>query len=200
MTQTMNSQTMTMPGYHGLHIAPSPSIARRFVAAFRGRKMQGVVVEVPEGFRGVVLGSADAAEGAAGGVGRGRAEPAVPKGAGEKKGGRATRQSTRGKKDEDDASDGGDVTADAGAGRTLRATSKFSAFTLWSADVDVDAGSDEYLRSLSEYQRLSAEVGDVIPGADIGSPRVHTCLCRFTEHALSFTDLPAMHIDRYRPN
>jgi hypothetical protein len=122
--------------------------------------MQGLTVDLPEGFSGIVLSSED--------IGKRKVveRPAAPRKKGEKKGGRATRRSMRDRKD--DVDDDGDVTMedqeaceDSESTKTLRATSKFSSFTLWNADVDVDEGRDEYLRSLSEYQRLSAEVTSI---------------------------------------
>lgn len=119
-----------------------PGLKARFVAAFRGRAIQGLAVALPAGFGGVVLRSED--------KGKGREAPAK-----RAKEGRGARSAKR--------REGDDVVmldeeADVEETKALKPVAKFASFTLWNADVDVDEERDEYLRFLSEYQRISSEV------------------------------------------
>ncbi|KAF8527307.1 ribonuclease H2, subunit C [Gautieria morchelliformis] len=142
---------------------PGPSLAQRckarFSSAFRGRTMQGLGVDLPDGYSGIVLKNEKMANG------QDTIPPKRPAStkAKRQKGRRATRSLARA--NADDAEEDGDVVMEGertddhnDVVHTLHPTAKFSSFTLWNADVDVDAGRDEYLRALSEYQQLSAEI------------------------------------------
>ena len=133
----------------------------RFTSAFRGRKINGLSVDLPEGYSGVVLQPEELGTVKGKDVAPKKRLPPRAKG---QKGRRTTRSSARNNVD-NDMDDDGDIgmegetsDGDNSVIQTLRPTAKFSSFTLWNADNDVDEGRDEYLRALSEYQQLSAEV------------------------------------------
>ncbi|KAH9951117.1 ribonuclease H2, subunit C [Amylocystis lapponica] len=138
----------------------SPSLATRFVAAFRGRTVQGLTVDLPTGYAGLVLQTPDAAKDK---VDKARkdadardAQAGQSKKAGKR--GASLRSSARAAHGDVDAV-AEDPRGDEGPRvRVLRPTSAFSSFVLWSPDIAVDEGSDEYLRSLSEWTRLAAEI------------------------------------------
>ncbi|KAF8511809.1 ribonuclease H2, subunit C [Hysterangium stoloniferum] len=128
----------------------------RFCSSFRGRKMKGLTVDLPEGYIGVIVAPEDDGKE----VKRPRESPV-------KKGRKGNRRSTRRKagEDEDDDMHNTDIPEeepDAASIKTLTLSGKFTSFTLWNADADVDEGRDEYLRSLSEYQCLMAEARSVV--------------------------------------
>jgi ribonuclease H2 subunit C len=117
--------------------------------------MQGLKIELPSGYSGVIL----AGEGAAGKSKTPAIKAKIKRVNKPKSKGRATRSATRADDDED--MDGeGDVHEDDDSRktRTLIPTAQFSSFVLWHPDIPVDAGRDEYLRSLTEWIRLSDEV------------------------------------------
>ncbi|KAI0358227.1 hypothetical protein OH77DRAFT_1421538 [Trametes cingulata] len=126
---------------------------RHYTAAFRGRLMHGMKVDLPEGYAGVVLRTPDdhkptaPSSGSTGG--RTRSKGAV-------------RSAKRSKRDEDDAIDVDEEMPDApeeeGPVRVLTPAAQFSSFVLWHPDIPVDEGRDEYLRSLTEWTRLAAEI------------------------------------------
>lgn len=136
-------------------------VKARFTAAFRGRRLHGRSVDLPDGYSGIVLKPEElqSEKGAAGAPPKRLALANNER----RKGRRSTRNSTRANMDSVDGD--GDVPmdqetldGDEEVIQTLRPTAKFSNFTLWNGDVDVDEGRDEYLRTLSEYQHLLAEV------------------------------------------
>jgi hypothetical protein len=129
----------------------------RFISSFRGRKIQGLKVEMPPGYVGVVLKSdAMSSEiGRAAGRATRKVSKAKPKT-------RSTRSTTRvidvDERDMHDAMDVDESCADPAVIRTLAPVSQFSSFVLWHADHPVDEGRDEYFRSLTEWTRLAHEV------------------------------------------
>ncbi|KII86010.1 hypothetical protein PLICRDRAFT_178307 [Plicaturopsis crispa FD-325 SS-3] len=136
--------------------------AARFVAAFRGRTVHGVTVDLPEGYAGVVLrGDSDGMSGGSRNNSRLEKKPLE-----KPKSKRRTRTSTRAggvDMDVDVAEEAENESADAqqdsgGPSRTLELAGTFSSFVLWHPDIPVDDGRDEYLRSLTEWTKLSAEV------------------------------------------
>lgn len=164
----------------------SPIVAKleslkRFVAAFRGRRVVGVEVPLPEGYSGLVLRSDVPSKN----IGQANKSSSIRKAAvkanTDTKGGRkaSTRRTRRSKAAEvdvvdidaeeqtsntmdlDDTADpsltlnGG---ADEGEVKTLKATQTFQSLLVWNADVAVDVGRDEYIRSLREWTALASEV------------------------------------------
>ncbi|KAE9396705.1 hypothetical protein BT96DRAFT_977347 [Gymnopus androsaceus JB14] len=135
----------------------------RFISAFRGRTVQGLQVDLPEGYTGVVLRSED--DGTAKGNGiKSKGKGLVnSKGKGkqqEEK--RFTRRSARSRISEDEEMDvdheeEGDE-EDKGPESTLNLTpsSQFKSFVLWHPDIPVDTGKDEYMSSMSEWIRISS--------------------------------------------
>ncbi|KAG6865650.1 hypothetical protein C0991_000569 [Blastosporella zonata] len=136
----------------------SPSLAKRvtdattrFISSFRGRTIQGLKFEVPEGYMGVVLRADDASNAKT----RGKN---VEK---RKATGNAGKRRTRGSKREEnndsepELMEGGAMDMDEEEIRTLSVASQFSSFVLWHADHPVDEGRDEYLRSLNEWTKLA---------------------------------------------
>ncbi|KZT07337.1 uncharacterized protein LAESUDRAFT_124757 [Laetiporus sulphureus 93-53] len=121
---------------------------KRFIAAFRGRTVQGLQVTLPVGYGGLVLRTPDE-----------KPKNDSPQGrTGEKKrkgGMRLTRHSARAVIDDDaeETLDDPDTPV-----RRLQPTATFSSFVLWNQDIPVDDGRDEYLRSLTEWTRLAAEI------------------------------------------
>ncbi|KAJ6561130.1 ribonuclease H2, subunit C [Mycena vulgaris] len=125
----------------------------RFIATFRGRTMQGLKVELPSGYAGVVM----AGEGAVGTGKLSALKTKVKRAVKAKtKTGRATRSATR-DDDEMDADEANEAEDQTNA-RTLMPTATFSSFVLWHPDIPVDPGRDEYLRSLTEWIRLADEI------------------------------------------
>ncbi|KAG8908591.1 hypothetical protein FRB99_004879 [Tulasnella sp. 403] len=142
-------------------------LRQRFVSAFRGRRMHGTEVVLPEGYSGVVFSVPDVKVGSK----RGR-ESDVDAGRPEKKIKASTRSTRRGRTGEVEI-DGQDVEVEDGLEgscqeeygdtevRRLVPTSTFSSFVIWNSDRRVDEGRDEYLRSLDEWVRMSALVHSV---------------------------------------
>ena len=143
----------------------SPSFTQRararFTSAFRGRTIQGVNVDIPDGYSGIVFKTEELGMGKETDVPPKRLASAKGK---QRKGRRTTRGSYRnvdnvdGDGDGDINMEGPALKEDNGVMQTLLPMAKFSSLTLWNADIDVDEGRDEYLRTLSEYQRLLHEV------------------------------------------
>ncbi|KAJ7777367.1 ribonuclease H2, subunit C [Mycena metata] len=139
---------------------PDNSLARRvteattrFIATFRGRIVQGLKVDLPSGYAGVIM-TGESASASKVGAFKTKIKRAVKA----KTTGRATRSVTRAD-DEDDEMDGDDLeTPDLKNARTLMPTAQFSSFVLWHPDIPVDPGRDEYLRSLIEWVHLANEI------------------------------------------
>jgi len=145
----------------------------RFISSFRGRTIQGLKVDLPEGYGGLVL-RADAVGGTktekpvskftAKAMGKQKAANAPTR--------RATRSAARAEADADDVevnSEAMDVDVNDDmvnleeedvqrTVRTLVPSSQFSSFILWHPDNPVDETRDEYFRSLKEWTRLAHEI------------------------------------------
>ncbi|KAF8586466.1 hypothetical protein K439DRAFT_1408866 [Ramaria rubella] len=151
-------------------------VKARFTSAFRGRRMQGITIDLPEGYSGLIFTT----EGADSELPQGKGKAAARLAAHDKrqvhtkgkakKSKRTTRSSTyddtNAEEEDMDTNVDGESVADSNDAeliKTLRPTAHFSSFTLWNADVDVDEGRDEYLRFLSEYQQLLAEIHRIDP-------------------------------------
>lgn len=119
------------------------SLQRHYSAAFRGREMRGLQVDLPEGYRGAVLRIPDVHETESSSkVERNRK--------------RGKKQQSLSQEEEDmDMLDGDDAEE---LRRVIRPIATFPSFVLWNPDIPVDEGHDEYLRSLHEWTRISAEV------------------------------------------
>ncbi|KAF5379437.1 hypothetical protein D9615_006517 [Tricholomella constricta] len=178
-----DSQPNTMP------VASPGTLAKRvteattrFISAFRGRTIQGLKVQLPAGYVGVVLRAEGAADGTRHGIDGGEKERQAKKkgkanGKGKEKSttwkGRVTRSKKRAdeeneeaeRMDGDDSMDVGDdgglydgaghALVDEEATRVLTISSQFSSFILWHADHPVDEGRDDYARSLTEWTQLA---------------------------------------------
>ncbi len=130
--------------------------SRHYVAAFRGREMHGVLVDLPDGYAGIVLRAPDdkKGKGVASDNRRREEEKPVSKG-------RTTRRSKRAQEEvkvEDEEMDTAGIASEEGPTRVLEPVSTFSSFLLWHPDIPVNDGRDEYVRSLKEWTRLAAEV------------------------------------------
>ncbi|KAI0367623.1 hypothetical protein BV20DRAFT_1024243 [Pilatotrama ljubarskyi] len=132
--------------------SPADFCSRHFTAAFRGRSLHGLKVDLPHGYAGVVLRSPDDHK-----------TSAPPSSAG---GSRTRSKGARGNakrshREEEDVIDVDEEMPDAddeGPVRLLTPAAQFSSFVLWHPDIPVDEGRDEYLRSLTEWTRLAAEI------------------------------------------
>lgn len=158
-----------------------------FSAAFRGRRVVGQYVRVPEGFTGVVLTGNGAASTVSQPKVNAKASVSTPAADSSKSTSRAkalkakaaAKLKAKGKQlsldDEDespeDESQQGMPNEDKILGnndnisgqnpveeRTFEITGKFQSFKLWNPDVPIDEGSDEYIRSLQEWMVLSSEI------------------------------------------
>jgi hypothetical protein len=111
-------------------VAPNCRVDKeeRFVAAFRGRTVHGLRVDLPEGYGGIILRTAEEASGD-----------------------ESCRMEVDGAEDEVDPEE--HVSS-----RTLKPTETFASFVLWQPDHRVDEGKDEYYRSLTEWTQLTAQV------------------------------------------
>ncbi|GBE89516.1 hypothetical protein SCP_1601780 [Sparassis crispa] len=138
--------------------------SKRFVAAFRGRIMQGLTVELPQGYAGIVLRTPDDGKDKHAGASRDvELEREKARDKGKKAGKRSTRRSRATEVDPGEDGDTGDFNMEAAwdhdaPSRVLEPTSSFSSFVLWHPDIPVDEGKDEYLRSLTDWTRLAAEI------------------------------------------
>lgn len=133
-------------------------MAKRFMAAFRGRTVQGLAVDLPEGYAGLVLRTPVAGKEKDADARKNEEDHA--RGKAKEKTKRTTRRSVLDGAADMDASneDAAPAEEQDTRPRILQPTSTFSSFVLWHQDIPVDEGSDEYLRSLTEWTRLAAEV------------------------------------------
>ncbi|KAH7890935.1 ribonuclease H2, subunit C [Phlebopus sp. FC_14] len=141
------------------------SAVERFVAAFRGRRICGQAVCLPDGYGGLVLQASSLTKGKGENDGKPSASKPQFKAKPKSIKGRTTRRSTRSKKveeedenlevDEEGTSQQADASVEV---RKLIPASTFSSFTIWSPDIPVDEGRDEYMRSLIEWTKLAAEI------------------------------------------
>ncbi|THH11515.1 hypothetical protein EW146_g8015 [Bondarzewia mesenterica] len=155
------------PTSHRQDAGPSTPTAKRFVSAVRGRAIQGLEVQLPKGYSGLVLRGDSRGD-----IPDSRHSKLKENGNGRAKGKRATRKSAKAMQhedededivDQDHDGDGGLEGAYEGAVRVLKPTAQFESFVLWHPDIPVDEGRDEYLRSLTEWVGLAAEVTMKIP-------------------------------------
>lgn len=142
----------------------------RFISSFRGRVIQGIKVELPLGYIGLVLrDEKEDMKTDAKGKSRGKGKTKEPvKDKVPQSQGRTTRSTNRTQKVvamsqtvEDDAMDVGEEKWEMPNDvpeRTFVPTSRFSSLILWHADIPADGGRDEYFRALNEWTRLAHEV------------------------------------------
>ena len=153
-TDVTNSET-TRPAPTSTKI-PTSSLGARFTAAFRGRTMKGVTVNLPEGYEGIVFHADDEiASGVGGAYDRVDREEEKPKRG--RRGRKAEIIAIEEDVDMEEDGNGADE-EDAEEKRILKPTAQFSSFVLWNPDFPVDPSRDEYLRSLTEWTKLAAEV------------------------------------------
>ncbi|KAI0788894.1 ribonuclease H2, subunit C [Abortiporus biennis] len=134
--------------------APVDGTGTHFVAAFRGRTIRGLKVNLPEGYTGLVLRTPEHSSSSS------KPISSKPK-SNRTESRRSTRRSAQAKQDVDvDEIEEMemDVAEDEVPVRTLNATSSFNSFALWNPDIPVDVGRDEYLRALKEWTALSNEI------------------------------------------
>lgn len=134
-------------------------LKKRVISAFRGRKLKGVVVDVPEGYTGVILRAdddeeEDSSSGTLGLIPK-KQRPLVRPNSPKKRSKRLTRRSAAALEVENDVSpefetEQSSVTET----KVLRPVGKFNSIAIWSPDVDVDETYDEYIRTLDSYRRL----------------------------------------------
>lgn len=143
---------------------PSP-LGARFIAAFRGRTVQGATVNLPEGYGGIVLRALDESRGPGASTSTIKQEAGrVGTGTKAKRGHKAAiRDVDHGDMDvnegfADASQDTSLEDAEAGSVRILNPSATFSSFVLWNPDLPVVEARDEYLRSLTEWTTLAAEV------------------------------------------
>ncbi|KAH8093826.1 ribonuclease H2, subunit C [Cristinia sonorae] len=135
------------------------SLQRHYVAAFRGRAMHGLEVDLPEGYSGLVFRSPPANEKPTGskkdGIPESRKKGVQPQT------GRPRRQSRAPVEEAEEGVEDADMhngAEDDELRRVLRPQGTFSSFRLWNPDIPVDEGRDEYIRSLTEWTKLAAEI------------------------------------------
>ncbi|EJC99935.1 uncharacterized protein FOMMEDRAFT_142460 [Fomitiporia mediterranea MF3/22] len=158
-------------------------IRKRLIAAFRGRRVVGTEVSLPEGYTGLVMISA--APGTStlemSPIGNDRKENGRVNGSAKFRRKTAARGSRRTKPIDIDDDDGAmepkdrrsqEMDADdavhqslilhndshEGEVRTLKATQTFRSLLVWNADIAVDEGRDEYIRALREWAAIAAEI------------------------------------------
>ncbi|KAJ7789095.1 ribonuclease H2, subunit C [Mycena olivaceomarginata] len=129
------------------------SLARRVTDATT-RTMQGLKVDLPSGYAGVIM----TGEGSRGKGSALKKPERVKAKARASKTNRATRSATR---DDTDEMEGDEEAENGQNSRILKPTAQFSSFVLWHPDIPVDPARDEYLRSLTEWIRLADEIHHV---------------------------------------
>ncbi|TFK73725.1 hypothetical protein BDN72DRAFT_150526 [Pluteus cervinus] len=158
---------------------PAANTSKRLRSTFRGRIVQGLNIDIPEGYVGVILKSGEEQKKSAHAddirdlkrsqsARRGRAKAT----------GRGTRRSTRsvpvddvvdvdGDTVMDDDTPFGDIEAADELGNTslasvpmqqLQVVSQFSQLIVWHPDIPVDEHSDDYIRALKEWSFLASEI------------------------------------------
>lgn len=147
-------------------------IQERFKAAFRGRALCGLKVQIPEGYIGVVL-RADAENSS----GQDDVSTSRSKRVRQVASRRKSQRRKRGGRqfpevidvdgaiqiDEDvnlngDIYDNDDPTNEPANKRIMQPLATFTSFVVWNPDISVDEGKDEYIRALKEWTRITAEV------------------------------------------
>lgn len=168
---------------------------RRLISVFRGRRVVGLEVPLPEGYSGVTLRSGSARQSHVPPTSR-RMEY---KNAGmrnkntrrNKPAGHLTRSSWKTEADEEihdvlggAMHDGGDLEASnppasvtEDAVRSLCPTGRFNSLTIWSPDIIVDEGQDEFIRALKDWTAIAAEVRNIHPNSDgLISSKLYRCI------------------------
>ncbi|KAK7461346.1 hypothetical protein VKT23_008524 [Stygiomarasmius scandens] len=158
----------------------------RFKSTFRGRTIQGLTVDLPPGYTGVILRSTDdevpttktkaalatakmsekvrAKRKGAAGKGKGKVDVGVEDVEGEiETEKRTTRRIIRPSVIDVDGEDDGETESwntntSLGNTRTLQPVSRFSSFVLWHPDIPVDEGRDEYHGALNEWVAIAHAV------------------------------------------
>lgn len=143
--------------------AEASTSKNRFTSTFRGRVIQGLKVELPTGYVGIVLKPKESSEGRKNGRDErvGSAESAmgrVTRGSSKAQGGKKSKGSVEEEPEEHDIP----PDLDGNAKRILAPTSSFSSFIIWHPDIPVDEGRDEYHRSLKEWTQLASVVRSVL--------------------------------------
>lgn len=129
-------------------------LKKRFKSAFRGRRLKGLAVDVPEGYTGFVLQADNENDSA---LVNALKKPLV-----------APPKKTRGTRNhpalaEDEEKSLGQETLETDQSaitetKVLRPTGQFNSITIWNPDTEIDEGYDEYIRTLNGYLHLLAEV------------------------------------------
>ncbi|KAI6112905.1 ribonuclease H2, subunit C [Pisolithus croceorrhizus] len=140
----------------------------KLVAAFRGRRVVGQAVKLPDGYGGLVLqapslrstaGNRSGTSGFFESPSAAKSKPVSTR--------RTTRRSARAGMSSEDATveeaansaeEDSQHRLPPEATRQLLPVSMFSSFTIWSPDIPVDEGKDEYMRTLIEWTKLAAEI------------------------------------------
>ncbi|KAI0091583.1 ribonuclease H2, subunit C [Irpex rosettiformis] len=117
--------------------------SKGLTAAFRGRTVRGLQVELPVGYVGLVLTTPSTSS-----ASTTSARPPSTKN---------TRQSKYFDPSEDADEDQADH-EESRPTKLLHPTGTFTNFTLWNADIPVDEGRDEYLRGLREWVGLASVI------------------------------------------
>ncbi|KAJ3860114.1 ribonuclease H2, subunit C [Lentinula novae-zelandiae] len=140
----------------------------RFISSFRGRTVQGLEVDLPAGYTGIVFRSGDeAGEAKNTGKGKGVANGKGRVGAVRQDQRRTTRRSTRSRAVDGDEvmdTDAEDEAEEASeSALNLFASSQFKSFLLWHPDIPVDTGKDEYMSSIGEWIKIASVLHQVPP-------------------------------------
>ncbi|KAJ3987850.1 ribonuclease H2, subunit C [Lentinula detonsa] len=151
---------------------PIPNGQPRFTSTFRGRVVQGLKVDIPEGYTGVVFRSEDetgesqnvSKDEPPSGKGKGKPTTAV-----QQKQGRTTRRSLRSRAVDDetmniDAEEQQEDVLNSHSTLNLAPSSKFESFVLWHPDIPVDTGRDEYMSAIGEWMRIASVLHQAPPG------------------------------------
>lgn len=150
--------------------------AEHLIAAFRGRTVRGLTVDLPSGYAGVVLSAPEAMHRGGATTSTSYTSSArqeakfdghLPYG---KPGIRGSKQSREDNSEESDNSELAGSLDELKPVRRMEVAATFSSFVLWNADVPVDAGRDEYLRSLTEWTSLAAVVSRAVDAKQLLSP------------------------------
>ncbi|KAF7795001.1 hypothetical protein EIP86_006145 [Pleurotus ostreatoroseus] len=130
------------------------------IAAFRGRTVRGMTVDLPEGYIGLVLDAPDDAKGKAVASVKMSDDTSMGKTRKGFAGKRGTRRVAQPVEEEEEANadDLGQMLKESNPVRSLNPISTFSSFVLWNADRPVDASRDEYLRAITEWTQLAAVI------------------------------------------
>ncbi|GJJ11381.1 hypothetical protein Clacol_005613 [Clathrus columnatus] len=122
-------------------------LKNRFISAFRGRRLKGLEIDIPEGYVGIVLKGDDENDNFV----LPKKRPFSP----------AKRKKTRRNpvvEEEDQNAGMEEIEKQSVETKILRPVGQFNSFTIWNPDVDIDETNDEYIRALTDYRKLLAEV------------------------------------------